>query len=170
MNDTKQIISEFAHDVRNPLGGIIGTAELLDLQTNDQPSINKKIKRIISAANAIHELINEFAKNFPSSELDLSTLAEELKKELKEHSEIDASISCQAGSYIVPIDTDQYQDSFLKLALAALESKKGDHKALISLDKEGDCAIFKVTVNESSPSDGSITIKFPSYTKRLSNV
>lgn len=163
MKTTKEFISTFAHDVRNPLGGIIGTAELLDMQTSEMPDLNRKVKRILSAAHAIHALVNEFAKTFPVQEIDLAALAEELRDALREKYSVNTAIAQDADSYIVPLDPSLFRATFLELVSEALKAKQCG-SLQISLEKEAESTISTITLNGSSP-EGNIAIRFPSHTK-----
>ncbi len=60
MYNFAETVSKFAHDVRNPLAGIKGQADLLELRLGDKPDLLRKVNQINSAADAIENLINNF--------------------------------------------------------------------------------------------------------------
>ncbi|MCK4835499.1 MAG: HAMP domain-containing protein [Candidatus Aminicenantes bacterium] len=90
------IVSGFAHEINNPLTGILGYIDLMELRDDVSPYVKKKLIEIKSQSNRIRDVISELNQLNPESkqtklEINLSNLLDKLIKILsakKENHEI----------------------------------------------------------------------------------
>lgn len=127
MSTCPEFISKFAHDVRNPLAGIKGQADLLELKLSDKPDLLRKVNQINCAAVAIEKIIEELQNyniGIQSEEFELIDLIQNVLK--------------QAGNLPIMIETVesqifvQYQkDLISRMLLFALYQQSGPVRILL---------------------------------------
>jgi signal transduction histidine kinase len=86
------IVSGFAHEINNPLTGILGYIDLMELRNELSPYIKKKLGEIKYQSNRIRDIINELNQLNPASnqtklEINLPNLLDKLTKILKTKNE-----------------------------------------------------------------------------------
>jgi C4-dicarboxylate-specific signal transduction histidine kinase len=82
------IVSGFAHEINNPLTGILGYIDLMELRNDVSPYVKKKLGEIKYQSNRIRDIINELNQLNPASnqtklEINLANLLDKLIKILK---------------------------------------------------------------------------------------
>jgi len=82
------IVSGFAHEINNPLTGILGHIDLMELRSDVSPYVKKKLGDIKYQSNRIRDIINELNQLNPASnqtklEINLPNLLDKLIKILQ---------------------------------------------------------------------------------------
>ena len=86
------IVTGFAHEINNPLTGIMGYLDLLDIQPDLPPPVKQKLAMIRAQAQRIHSIIQQIHHLDPSlqdvrQDIDLRNLLEKMIKVLRRRSE-----------------------------------------------------------------------------------
>ncbi len=132
-----QMSATMAHKIRNPLGGIVGYAGLLDRQLGENDKGKTHIRRIIDGVDKINHIItsvlayNSQLKLVPRT-IDLSERIDELISLVKQdNEEIDCShigftVSEPAEPVIIEADADQINNALLTIFRNAIEAIEDD--------------------------------------------
>lgn len=81
MKPIEEKVRKFAHDIRNPLGGLRGLTELLQLKLENSPDLLKKTEKIISAATTVDQMITAFIEEMRTFETELENTKQNEKRE-----------------------------------------------------------------------------------------
>jgi signal transduction histidine kinase len=132
-----------AHEIRNPLGGIIGFASLLQRDLKSQPELYKLATRILDGTESLKRLINHMLSFTIPLPLDLKprnlvSLLDELLLYLRADESIGPGINITlekaAESIVSLVDTDNLKSALLNLTTNASQAmpKGGDIRIKIS--------------------------------------
>lgn len=143
-----------AHEIRNPLGGIMGFASLLDRELQNQPDLQKLAKHVLEGTQSLSRLINRILSHTLPSPLDLKPchLAPFLN-ELVLHLQMDKSIDSRitfnlekASETITSlVDTDHLQSALLNLTSNAIQAMPKGGTIRIKLSETENEAVIEIT-------------------------
>ncbi len=158
MNALKsRFVSIASHEFRTPLSGILASTYLLSKYTkeSDQPQRDKHIKRILSSANLLNEVLSDFLsvdkmeqENFrPNPTLfDIGVLVTEiiqnLQHMLKPGQEIDYNQECDND--IAFLDTSMLHHILTNLLSNAIKYSPENSKIELSVVRKSDDCILRV--------------------------
>jgi two-component system sensor histidine kinase HydH len=141
-----QMVATIAHEIRNPLGIVRSSAEVLARKTNPDPSKIQKLSRIIvEEATRLSSILTDFldfarpkSPNF--NPLDVRDVIARVKNNLDEEIE-ERRIQWQDQSLnglhpIIVGDADLLYQAFLNVAMNAFEAMKDGGTLKISVSKE----------------------------------
>ncbi|PTS92835.1 histidine kinase [Pedobacter sp. HMWF019] len=84
LNDCRQSKKKVAHDIRSPLSGIMGLAQILEQQNTNPDESLQYIQMILHSSRTLMELSDEMLrshrKSIPDNNFNLTTLKEQLLK------------------------------------------------------------------------------------------
>ncbi|MCX6578578.1 MAG: ATP-binding protein [Candidatus Aminicenantes bacterium] len=148
------IVAGFAHEINNPLTGILGALDLVELKTDVPPDLKKKLNIIRRQAFRIKGIIEEINRMNPEIdqtklEVDLANLLEKLIKisgKKKEYKKIKFILSLPGEEMIVRGNHAalwQVFEGIIENAVEAIATKKTeDGEILITLEKSPDNAYY----------------------------
>ena len=167
----------FAHEIRNPLGGIKGFAALLERDLKDQPKLHKLAKYIVDGTNDINRLISrvlDFSRPYdPILKLtNLKTLLEEVRenvlsdKSFKHNNQI--KIVTTLKSLTATVDPQLLRSALLNLILNAIQAMPERGTVTLSLDTTEDDAVVRVTdTGIGIPSENIKKVFSPFFTTKI---
>lgn len=142
-----------AHEIRNPLGGIIGFAFLLQRELQDQPELHKLASHIVEGTQSLSRLINHilsYTIPFPLDlkPCDLASLLKELILHLQMDKSIDYRISFhlenRADNPTSLVDTDHLKSALMNLTANAIQAMPDGGEIHIKLSETENEAIIEV--------------------------
>lgn len=134
---THQIVRGLAHEVKNPLGGIRGAAQLLARELDD-PNQLEYTQIIIREADRLRTLVDRLlGPNKPVDRLPLNVheVLEHVRRLLEVEGEQNLKIERDYDPSLPDIVGDRAQliQAILNIALNAIQASDGEHECIITL-------------------------------------
>jgi C4-dicarboxylate-specific signal transduction histidine kinase len=155
------IVSGFAHEINNPLTGILGYIDLMEIRDDISPYMKKKLAEIKHQSHRIKDLIGELNQLNPESrqkklEINLSNLLDKLIKIIntkKENHEI--SFQKQFGNHQIVIFGNHFSlwqvfEGIIENSIEAIKGKNlrnGKIKIILSKSVDDSRAIIEIIDN-----------------------
>ena len=79
---TKNLIRDLAHEIKNPLAGLLGAAQLLDMDIND-PELKEYVDIIISETNRLADVVDNLLLPHRESQFSLTNIHEVVERVAK---------------------------------------------------------------------------------------
>lgn len=126
-----ELAAHLAHEIRNPLGGIKGFANLLQQELRERADLQQMASYIVQGTDDLDALVSNvlmYARPFQLhlENIDLMQLIEELKQLLQADSawnpNIQFMIECPNTSLIVPLDAQLFKTALLNLLVNAAQA------------------------------------------------
>lgn len=143
-----------AHEIRNPLGGIIGFATLLQREVQDNPELNKLATHVVEGTLSLNRLINHmlsFTIPFPMDlkPCNLVSFLEELLLHLHADKSIDPRITItletKSDSIVSLVDPDHLKSALLNLTSNAIQAMQNGGKIQIKLYETENEAVIELS-------------------------
>lgn len=165
-----------AHEIRNPLGGIIGFASLLKRELESQPQLHKLATHILEGTESLSRLINHILSLTIPLPLDLKphnlvSFLEELLTHLQADKRIDPRISLnleKTNAEIVSlIDTDNLKSALLNLTSNAVQAMPEGGEMRIKISETANEAVIELSdTGIGIPKENAAKIFSPFFTTR----
>ncbi len=174
-----KLSGEIAHEINNPLGGILLYANLIKEDLPSGHDAEKNLKKIIKLATKCR-IIAKGLLNFGRSSsrgydpVDLNHVIHEMFSLIGDHklfSEVDTRLYLEDGLPHLIGDKGQLEQAVLNLMINAAEAMDGKGKLIITTKSTKNPACVKLTVEDSGPGiaeDARIKIFEPFYTTKRS--
>ncbi|MDC9729870.1 MAG: nitrogen regulation protein NR(II) [Methyloprofundus sp.] len=134
-NISKMLIRGVAHEIKNPLGGLRGAAQLLELELED-PNLKEYTKIIIEETDRITELMNKMlgSNKLPNKvTLNIHEPLERVRQLVQAELSNSINIRCDYDPSIPELnaDKDQLIQAFLNILRNAAQAITGDQGEII---------------------------------------
>lgn len=148
-----QLAAGIAHEVRNPLGILRATAQLLARRMGDSPGAQEYTRVLITEVDRIDRLIGEllaYARPNPPqiSRHDLAALLEDAAREVRPYA-LQHEVRVEVAAAPVPVwaDEQQLQQALLNLLLNAVQASQAGGQVRICGERAG--AATRIVVADS---------------------
>jgi len=140
-----QMVASVSHEIKNPLGIIRSTAELLSQKTSSDESQSKLSTIILEESGRLNDIVTEFLDfarpqdpRFQACRLEdiIQRNLAFLESELDKKNIAVANSSLDAKSFPVEADSDQLYRAFLNIFINAIQSIKYGGKINIEVNEE----------------------------------
>lgn len=154
LNELDKMAALVAHEIRNPLGGIIGFASLLKRELESQPKLLKLATHILEGTESLSRLINHILSLTIPLPLDLKphnlvSFLEELLTHLQADKSIDPRIRIhleKTNEEIVSlIDTDNLKSALLNLTSNAIQAMPEGGEINIKISENSNEAVIELS-------------------------
>lgn len=134
---SQQLIRGLAHEIKNPLGGLRGAAQLLERELAD-PELTEYTDIIIAEADRLRNLVNQMLgshKKLQLRPLNIHEVLEHVRKLLNAESQNQVKIVCDYDPSLPDINADKEQliQAVLNVAGNALQVLDGVENPLLTL-------------------------------------
>lgn len=153
LKDLGELAARLAHEIRNPLGSIIGFANLLQSDLKDKPDQQHIASLIVEGTQGLNQLVSSIL-NYSRTlqvnleDIDLVDLMNEMIQQIQGdpafHSTIQCQIQCNEEHLNVPADLSLFKSAILNLLVNALEAMPSGGELNIELYKNAKFAIIKI--------------------------
>lgn len=128
---TRSLMRGLAHEIKNPLGGIRGAAQLLQADLGDDPNVHEYTEVMIKETDRLKVLIDRMSGPATRPKMEptnIHSVADHVHKLLEAESAPNVSIQCDYDPSLpdVMADEDQLIQATLNIARNALESLPED--------------------------------------------
>jgi two-component system, NtrC family, sensor histidine kinase PilS len=148
-----EMAAQLAHEIRNPLGSISGSAQVLMGGANVSEEHEHLLRIITRESKRLSDTLNRFlfqAKptGRPRGPVDLGPLVSEAVALLRNGPEVGprhlVEFEAEDGPYVCLADPDQITQVFWNLARNGLEAMPGGGRLLVRLSRRADDLVFSV--------------------------
>lgn len=142
-----------AHEIRNPLGGIKGFANLLKQDLEGQPTLQHMATSIVEGTEELNRFVNRvlnYTRPFqPRFELlnlvpFLQDMLNLIKADKAFHSQISCSFSSTTPQLVVPIDSSLFRSAILNLLVNALQAMPQGGELSVDLNHDQVYAYIRI--------------------------
>ncbi len=137
-----RVAAGLAHEIRNPLGAMRGSIQVLEKQVEKDSAQSNLMEIILRESDRLNLIISDFLKyarprtaNF--AEVDVNEAVEDTVTLLRNGPDIDENISIQAEipdeAIIINADVSQLKQIFWNLARNSIQALRGSGKLVVSL-------------------------------------
>jgi two-component system sensor histidine kinase PilS (NtrC family) len=148
-----EMAAQLAHEIRNPLGSISGSAQVL-LSEPGMPAEHERLLSIITReSRRLSDILNRFLFQVrpaavPRDPVDLGPLLEQAVTLLRHGPEVKpghrVELTVDAGPHLCLADPDQITQVFWNLARNGLEAMPEGGELRVELQSEGDSLVLSV--------------------------
>jgi len=166
MSSVGQLVSGVAHELNNPLTGIMGFAQLLLLKDLDEP-VRHQVETIYAEAERASKIVSNLltfarrrkAQKEPSN---LNTLIERVL-ELRNYDlrvrNIDTNMDLDAALPETMVDANQLQQVFLNIIINAEQAMKGDDQGTLRIHTRPEGRAITASFQDSGPGMSAETVR-----------
>lgn len=134
---SQQLIRGLAHEIKNPLGGLRGAAQLLERELPD-PELKEYTDIIIAEADRLRNLVNQLLgshKKLKLQRINIHEVLEHVRKLLSAESQHTLNICCDYDPSLPDIQADKEQmiQAVLNVAGNAMQALDGIENAELTL-------------------------------------
>ena len=153
LKELGELAAHLAHEIRNPLGGIKGFANLLQQELQERPDLQQMASSIVQGADDLNQFVSNvlvYARPFHLhvEHLDLLPLIEELKQLLQAdpawNPQIDFLIECPCGNVFAPIDPHLFRTVLLNLFVNAAQAMPQGGSLKVSVQPEATAVTLRI--------------------------
>jgi len=149
-----QIAAGIAHEVKNPLGGIRGAAELLGLWAKDDERANRTADMIVREVDRITGLVEELMVFARGDRLDLSTVnVHRLLDDVIQNAELDTAAEGVAFERLYDPSIPEIEADAARLTQVFLNLVRNSIQAM----EDADTAVRRVSIMTRMPLDHRLT-------------
>lgn len=132
---SKTLIRGLAHEIKNPLGGLRGAAQLLEKQLSN-PELKEYTQIIIHEADRLRDLVDQMLgphKKFTSEKINIHEVLEHIRKLIVAETHSTFTIQTDYDPSLPDIDADKKQliQAFLNIARNAMQAMKTIEQPLL---------------------------------------
>lgn len=159
LKELGELAAHLAHEIRNPLGGIKGFANLLQQELQDRPDLQQMASFIVQGTDDLNRFVSNvlvYARPFHVhvEHVDLLVLLEELKQLLQADpawdSKIDFTIQSRLSTLFLPIDSQLIKTALLNLFVNASQAMPNGGKLNVTIEPD----VSWVTIKVADTGDG----------------
>lgn len=138
-----ELAAHLAHEIRNPLGGIKGFANLLEQELKERPDLRQMATYIMQGADELNQFVShvlQYARPFQLhiENVDLIALIEEVKQLMQVDSawndKIEFIIHSSISSLIVPLDPQLFKSALLNIFVNATQAMPSGGQLLVAIE------------------------------------
>ena len=142
-----ELSAAIAHEIRNPLASILGSAEYLQSEIKGDQESKKLMSLILRESDRLNHIIEDFlqfARSKPPhfTETSLHDLLDEVLELVRSHPEYSLGIRIEQkisrDGLTLLLDKDQMKQVFLNICLNGIKAMEGKGRLTISTRKEGE--------------------------------
>lgn len=153
LKELGELAAHLAHEIRNPLGGIKGFANLLHQELDDRPDLKQMASHIVEGADALNRFVSNvlvYARppRLEIENIDLVALIEELRQWMLADSSWNPKIVFQILPSVphlwVPLDAQLMKTALLNLFVNAVQAMPQGGTLTVSLENDLSWATIRV--------------------------
>lgn len=170
----RRLMAEFAHEIKNPLGGIEGFASLLKKELETDPRLSKLADRVIDGVSSISSTINQFL------ELSLERQPQKEKRfallEIAEKAAAEVSFLADSRGVMVRVSAtdlhltgspEHFKRALVNILKNAIEAcRMGEGQVRLSADVKNGKVIVQISDNGVGIHEESSRVFDPFYTTK----
>lgn len=151
LKELGELAAHLAHEIRNPLGGIKGFANLLQQELHERADLQQMASYIVQGADDLNQFVSNvlvYARPFHLHVelVDLNLLLEELKQLLQAdpawNSNIVFTIQSSGSSLLVPLDPQLFKTALLNLFVNAAQAMPRGGTLKVTVQSEPSSAVI----------------------------
>lgn len=156
-----ELAASIAHEIRNPLGSIRGSVEILASELELSGHQDKLLKLILKESARVNTIINDFlsfARLRPPSQrlINCNEFIDEVALQIRQHigvhgDQVSLSHQVKPQGMQIFVDPEQLTQLFLNLAINACESMGYCGELKITAEQAGDAEYCELRVMDSGP-------------------
>jgi two-component system sensor histidine kinase PilS (NtrC family) len=148
-----EMAAQLAHEIRNPLGSISGSAQVLMGGANVSEEHEHLLRIITRESKRLSDTLNRFLfqtkpSGRPRGPVDVGPLVSEAVALLRNGPEVgprhEVEFETEHGPHVCLVDPDQITQVFWNLARNGLEAMPGGGRLLVRLSRRADDLVFSV--------------------------
>ncbi len=183
----RNLVRGLAHEIKNPLGGIRGAAQLIEKEYRDNDEIQEYCKIIIEQSDRLKHLVDRLLgpqKAIPASENNIHLVLEKVRKliELETNDSITITRDYDPSLPNIKMDEEKLEQAFLNIIgnAVAVIKESNTPQGLISIKTRADYnisilgktfpTVLKIEITDNGPGippEIADTIFYPMVTHRL---
>lgn len=153
LKDLGELAAHLAHEIRNPLGGIKGFANLLQQELDERPDLKQMASYIVQGADDLNRFVSNvlvYARPFQLQveNVDLVQLIEELRQLMQAdsawNSKITFSIQSPVAQLLVPLDPQLFKTALLNLFVNAVQAMPEGGSLSVTLEPEASWVTVRI--------------------------
>lgn len=154
MKELGELASHLAHEIRNPLGGIKGFANLLQQELHERPDLQQMASNIAQGADELNQFVSKvliYARPFQIhlENIELISFIEEIKQLMLADSawnpHINFILRSSMAQLVIPIDPHLFKTALLNIFVNAAQAMPKGGDLVVTLEIDPIWAILYVT-------------------------
>lgn len=131
LKELGELAAHLAHEIRNPLGGIKGFANILQQELKERPDLQQMAAYIVQGSDDLNQFVShvlQYARPFQLhiENVDLIHLIEEIKQLMQVDStwntQIEFSIQSSVATLVIPLDPQLFKAALLNIFVNAVQA------------------------------------------------
>jgi len=145
-----RMAAQMAHEIRNPLAAMRGSAQLLGQDPDVSPTAERLVRILVRESDRLTRLVEEVLRfsrpNVPNRKpVDLAVLASETVEMLREDPlATGVQLELEVETLALEVDPDQLRQVLLNLIRNALEAVESRGTVKVTVARQGDVACLRV--------------------------
>lgn len=153
LKELGELAAHLAHEIRNPLGGIKGFANLLQQELHERPDLQQMASYIVQGADDLNRFVSNvlvYARPFQLhvEHVDLIHLIEELKQLMQAdpawNTNIAFTILSSVPTLFAPLDPQLFKTALLNLFVNAAQAMPQGGALKVSIEPEASWATIRI--------------------------
>jgi len=153
LKELGELAAHLAHEIRNPLGGIKGFANLLQQELSERPDLQQMASFIAQGADDLNRFVSnvlEYARPFHvhPEQIDVISLIEDLKLLVQAdpswNQKIVFHVQTSVKNLVVPLDPQLFRTVLLNLFVNAAQAMPNGGQLTVTLEPDASWVTIKV--------------------------